>query len=85
MICSKIESLTKRDIIEVLPFGNQADIIELKGEHLLAALEHSVSTYNPKAPSGQFLQMSGKYSYSSFMLDVKGLCPWLRGTKILII
>ena len=55
----------------MLPFGNQADIIELKGEHLLAALEHSVSSYNPKAPSGQFLQMSGKFNCSCIVLDIK--------------
>lgn len=53
------ESLTKRDLIDVLPYGNQADIIELKGVHLLEALEHSVSKYNPKAPGGEFLQVSG--------------------------
>eukprot|EP00112_Aurelia_sp_Birch-Aquarium-sp1_P006842 Seg1748.4 transcript_id=Seg1748.4/GoldUCD/mRNA.D3Y31 product=5'-nucleotidase protein_id=Seg1748.4/GoldUCD/D3Y31 len=53
------QPLTQMDILEVLPYGNQADIIELKGEHLMAALEHSVSGYNPKAPRGNFLQMSG--------------------------
>ena len=57
--CSMLESLTKRDLIDVLPYGNQADIIELKGVHLLEALEHSVSKYNPKAPGGEFLQVSG--------------------------
>lgn len=57
------DSLTYRDLIEVLPFGNQADIIELKGVHLLEALEHSVSSYNPVAPNGQFLQVSGKHAY----------------------
>ncbi len=58
-LISYSESLTYRDIVEVLPFGNQADIIELKGVYLLEALELSVSAYNPKAPNGQFLQVSG--------------------------
>ncbi|XP_065056302.1 snake venom 5'-nucleotidase-like [Rhopilema esculentum] len=53
------DSLTYKDIITVLPFGNQADIIELKGIHLMEALEHSVAGYNPTAPTGQFLQVSG--------------------------
>ena len=69
-----LESLTYRDLIDVLPYGNQADIIELKGVHLLEALEHSVSKYNPKAPGGEFLQVSGNYSFSRHIFFSKKRC-----------
>ena len=42
-----------------LPFGNTADIIEIKGEHILQALEFGVTKWNPTSPSGKFLQVSG--------------------------
>ena len=65
-----LESLTYRDLIDVLPYGNQADIIELKGVYLLEALEHSVSKYNPKAPGGEFLQVSGELADLGFFYGI---------------
>ena len=58
---SFVEPITSGHILSVLPFGNTADILELKGRHLLDALEHSVHNYNPQFPAGAFLQVSGKY------------------------
>eukprot|EP00794_Sanderia_malayensis_P019052 gene19052-20965_t len=61
------ETITYGDVLLALPFGNTADIIEIKGEYLLLALEHAVTKWNPKAPAGKFLQMSGmrvKYDLS---------------------
>eukprot|EP00794_Sanderia_malayensis_P002836 gene2836-3279_t len=82
------DSLTNRDIVEVLPFGNQADIIELKGVFLLEALELSVSKYNPKAPNGQFLQVSGIHisfdvtqPVGQRVVDVKVRCSECRIPK----
>ena len=54
--------ITLGDIITVLPFGNTLATMDLTGEQILTALEHSVS----KAPgeSGGFLHVSGmKYTY----------------------
>ncbi len=55
------ETITYGDLLTVLPFGNTADIIEIKGEHLLLALEHGLTKWNPQDPAGRFLQMSGLY------------------------
>ncbi|XP_077870019.1 5'-nucleotidase-like [Saccoglossus kowalevskii] len=51
--------ITLEELIAVLPFGDTADIVVLKGEHLLGALEHSVHRYSAIQSYGEFLQMSG--------------------------
>ncbi|XP_070569172.1 snake venom 5'-nucleotidase-like [Ptychodera flava] len=51
--------ITVEDVVTVLPFGNTVDIVQLKGEHLLESLEHSVSRYSPLVQAGEFLQISG--------------------------
>ncbi|MDQ0971606.1 2',3'-cyclic-nucleotide 2'-phosphodiesterase (5'-nucleotidase family) [Neobacillus niacini] len=52
--------ITLGEILTVLPFGNNLVTLELTGEEILAALEHSVST--PGA--GGFMQVSGlKFKY----------------------
>ena len=49
--------ITLKDIVTVLPFGNTIMVKEIKGEDILAALEHSVSEYpNEK---GGFLHIAG--------------------------
>ena len=56
--------ITIGEIITVLPFGNTLATMELTGEQIVEALEHSVSQA-PKE-SGGFLHVSGmKYSYDS--------------------
>ena len=48
------------NVLEVLPFGNEIDLITVKGSTLLKALERSVSNYDPVEQDGAFLQFSGK-------------------------
>jgi 2',3'-cyclic-nucleotide 2'-phosphodiesterase (5'-nucleotidase family) len=50
-------TLTRRDILRELPFGNVGVLLELPGSTLLAALEHGVSRVEAKA--GQFPQVAG--------------------------
>ncbi len=50
-------TLTRRDILQELPFGNIGVLVELSGADLLAVLEHGVSKVEDKA--GRFPQVSG--------------------------
>ena len=50
-------TLTRRDILQELPFGNPSVLVELSGADLLAALENGVSQVENKA--GRFPQVSG--------------------------
>ena len=60
--------ITVGDITSILPFGNTADQITLKGKHILEALEHSVAEYTNVGQQGKFLQLSGK-----LYLELKGV------------
>jgi 2',3'-cyclic-nucleotide 2'-phosphodiesterase (5'-nucleotidase family) len=57
-------TLTRKDILAELPFGNVIVMIELSGADLLAALENGVSQVEDKA--GRFPQVSGL----SFVYDL---------------
>jgi 2',3'-cyclic-nucleotide 2'-phosphodiesterase (5'-nucleotidase family) len=50
-------TLTRKDILTELPFGNVTVLVELSGADLLAALENGVSQVEDKA--GRFPQVSG--------------------------
>jgi 5'-nucleotidase/UDP-sugar diphosphatase len=50
-------TLTRRDILQELPFGNVGVLVEMSGADLQAALEHGVSQVADKA--GRFPQVSG--------------------------
>ena len=50
-------TLTRRDILRELPFGNMGVLLELSGATLLTALEHGVSQVEDKA--GRFPQIAG--------------------------
>ncbi|MDX1575702.1 MAG: 5'-nucleotidase, partial [Kiloniellales bacterium] len=50
-------TLTRKDILQELPFGNVTVLIELSGADLRAALENGVSQVEDKA--GRFPQVSG--------------------------
>jgi 5'-nucleotidase/UDP-sugar diphosphatase len=50
-------TLTRRDILQELPFGNPGVLVELSGADLLAVLENGVSQVENK--SGRFPQVSG--------------------------
>ncbi len=49
--------LTRRDLMETLPFGDKVVVLKLDGTTLRATLEHGVST--AERLSGRFLQVSG--------------------------
>ncbi len=51
------DTLTRKDVLSELPFGNVTVLIELSGADLLAALENGVSEVENKA--GRFPQVSG--------------------------
>ncbi len=50
-------TLTRRDILSELPFGNRTVLLELKGSDLQAAMETSVGRVEEK--QGRFMQVSG--------------------------
>jgi 2',3'-cyclic-nucleotide 2'-phosphodiesterase (5'-nucleotidase family) len=50
-------TLTRKDILQELPFGNVTVLLEVSGAELLAALENGVSQVEAKA--GRFPQVSG--------------------------
>ena len=58
--------LTVRDVLSILPFGNDLAVIEVTGDVLLQALEHGVSLTGPGAEPGRFAQVSGiRYSFDA--------------------
>ncbi|EHS58914.1 5'-nucleotidase C-terminal domain-containing protein [Paenibacillus sp. Aloe-11] len=59
----KAGTVTKGDIITVLPFGNQIVTLKVKGTDIQAALENGTASY--PEPSGGFPQVSG----ISFKID----------------
>jgi 5'-nucleotidase len=61
--------LTVRDVLSILPFGNDLSVIEVTGDVLLQALEHGVSLSGPGAEPGRFPQVSGvRYSFDASKL-----------------
>ena len=52
-------TLTKRDILSILPFENHIVKVEVTGAMLRAALEHGVSRVAESAEEGRFPQVSG--------------------------
>ncbi|XP_050392707.1 snake venom 5'-nucleotidase isoform X2 [Patella vulgata] len=50
--------ITIEQVLTVMPFRNTIDRLDMKGVHLKATLEHSVSLYGPDL-AGRFLQFSG--------------------------
>jgi 5'-nucleotidase len=61
--------LTTRDVLSILPFGNDLAVIQVTGDVLLQALEHGVSLTGPGAEPGRFAQVSGiRYSFDASKL-----------------
>lgn len=57
-------TLTQRDIINILPFGNEVTVLEVSGETLRAVLENGVSEV--ERLSGRFPQVAGiQYTYDA--------------------
>ncbi|OAZ49325.1 5'-nucleotidase C-terminal domain-containing protein [Paenibacillus polymyxa] len=65
----KAGTVTKGDVITVLPFGNQIVTLKVKGSDLQAALENGAASY--PEPSGGFPQVSG-ISFKIDTLAAKG-------------
>ncbi|XP_047032318.1 protein 5NUC-like isoform X4 [Helicoverpa zea] len=51
--------ITKGDLIRVMPFDGVLVKLTVSGDTILKMLEYSIHSYNPKDPTGKFLQMSG--------------------------
>ena len=47
----------------MMPFGNELDVVTVKGKNIRDQLEISVKDWSSKGESGRFLQMSGKLIY----------------------
>jgi len=71
--------LTVRDVLSILPFGNDLSVIEVSGEVLLRALEHGVSLTGAGAEPGRFPQVSGlRFSFDASKL------PGVRITEVTV-
>ena len=71
--------LTVRDVLSILPFGNDLAVIEVSGDVLRQALEHGVSLTGPGAEPGRFAQVSGlRYSFDASRL------PGVRVTDVTV-
>jgi 5'-nucleotidase len=58
--------LTLRDVLSILPFGNELAMIEVTGGTILQAVEHGVSRTGPGSEPGRFPQVSGlRYSFDA--------------------
>ena len=55
--------ITKGDVIRVHPFQNSLMRVEMTGDVLISAIEHSVSDFEAFAPSGKFLVPSSLLSW----------------------
>jgi 5'-nucleotidase/UDP-sugar diphosphatase len=51
------QSLTRRDLLSEMPFGNSVMLLEVSGAQLLSVLEYTLSSVETK--SGRFPQVSG--------------------------
>ena len=55
-------NITLADVLEVFPFENSIDYLELKGSTLLSALERSAEILSEEEiTEGHFMQVSGKW------------------------
>ncbi len=55
--------ITRRDVLNVLPFNNVVIVKEIKGSDLLQAIEHGVALY--PEPAGRYPQLAGlEFSFS---------------------
>ncbi|XP_067124170.1 snake venom 5'-nucleotidase-like [Centruroides vittatus] len=54
-------NILMRDVMNVLPYLNTLDVVDIYGKYLIEILERSVYDYgnNPEDPPGRFLQVSG--------------------------
>jgi 5'-nucleotidase / UDP-sugar diphosphatase len=61
-----VGDLTARDVLSILPFGNNLAVLDVTGDVLRQALEHGVSLTAPGAEPGPFPQVSGiRFSFDA--------------------
>jgi len=74
--------ITKGEVITVLPFGNTAMALRVKGSDLRAALEHGISEY--PAEEGLFPQVSGiKFTFNPNKNPGERILEvWIKGEKL---
>ncbi|KAL7045791.1 hypothetical protein ACKWTF_002334 [Chironomus riparius] len=81
--------ISMEDLATVLPFESKVVVIEVSGENLLLALEHSVHRYTDGEEHGEFLQFSGMYVEYDMNLptgqrvaNVKIICAYCEVPKL---
>lgn len=47
------------DMGRILPYESTVDMMSLRGQHIIEALEHAVANYDMDRLHGRFLQVSG--------------------------
>jgi 2',3'-cyclic-nucleotide 2'-phosphodiesterase (5'-nucleotidase family) len=59
------------EAMAVMPFGNELDVVTVKGKNIRDQLEISVKDWSAKGESGRFLQMAGLdlFKFDSFISD----------------
>ncbi|HYN84901.1 MAG TPA: 5'-nucleotidase C-terminal domain-containing protein [Pyrinomonadaceae bacterium] len=58
--------LSVRDVLSILPFNNELEVLEVTGAQLLEALENGVGRTEPGAEPGRFPQVSGmRYTFDA--------------------
>ncbi len=61
-----VGNVSRGQVLETLPFGNTIATMELKGEHVLAALESGLSAYGGTSGTGRFPQVAGlRFTWNS--------------------
>ena len=77
-------TITLADVLEVFPFENSIDYLELKGSTLRTVLERSAEILSPdpdeEITEGHFMQVSGKY----ISIYLKSHCLKSPDKKILL-
>lgn len=83
-------TVTLGDAVNVQPYRNTMETIQLKGKYLRQALELSVTSYDTRDPDGAFLQVSGirvKYNLQNpegqRIVDVRVVCSECEVPKYL--
>lgn len=73
-----VGTISNGQVLQILPFGNNVDMIQIKGEHLKKTFEHSVAKYDRHDRPGAFLQMSGKEKIFYQQCRLKYIINWTR-------
>jgi hypothetical protein len=61
---SFIGTVTLSNAVDVQPYRNTMETIQLQGRYIRHVMEHSVTSYDTTDPDGGFLQVSGKMDFN---------------------